>query len=278
MIKPEIGKLSKSLVDRIPLVMYIPPPPSGSPLEKITPPASTYSYPPKPTPQSTPSTTTRPRFKFIRRFRGKKRKGSTDSPAQSTDDETLKEPQTWEAHWEKGEYPFVILEGNRAACAICLMDFEEPKKIGGPISSDSDPPAETAVQDQAEQTALRDRTVTADAIAEEERNNNLKLENAGDGAQPLRLLACGHVFHVSLMALLQINCPDHFSRKHVWILGSLMFQGGVQFARELWSFPRRRIGSNAGITDASIDDLINVEAISVPPAKIFIDTFVYSHH
>jgi hypothetical protein len=25
----------------------------------------------------------------------------------------------------------------------------------------------------------------------------LKLENAGEGAQPLRLLACGHVFHVS---------------------------------------------------------------------------------
>jgi len=193
MIKPEMGKLSRSLVDRIPLVMYIPPPPSGSPLEKI-PPAS-YSYPPKPAPQPTPSATTRPRFKFIRRYRGKKRKGSPDSPAQLAEDDAPEEPQPWEAHWEKGEYPFVVLEGNRAACAICLMDFEEPKRIGGPISSDSDP---TTVQGQAEKTALRDRIVTADVaqtIAEEERSDDLKLENAGEGAQPLRLLPCGHVFH-----------------------------------------------------------------------------------
>jgi len=34
----------------------------------------------------------------------------------------------WEANWELGEYPFVALEGSRAACAICLMDFEEPKR------------------------------------------------------------------------------------------------------------------------------------------------------
>ena len=201
--------------------MYIPPPPSGSPLEKIMPPDLAYSYPPKPVPQSTPSAPTRPRFKFIRRFGGKKRKGSTDSP-KLTDDDASKEPQTWESHWEKGEYPFVVLEGNRAACAICLMDFEEPKRTGGPTSSDSDPPAETTMQDGVGQTPLRDQTVTSDAaqtIAVEERNDNLKLENAGEGAQPLRLLACGHVFHVSLMTLLRASRPDHFSRKHAWILG-----------------------------------------------------------
>jgi hypothetical protein len=77
------------------------------------------------------------------------------------------------------------------------------------MSSGPDPPAETTVQDQAEGPALQDPTITAEApqtIVEEGRNDNLKLENAGEGAQPLRLLACGHVFHVSLTSLLQIGC------------------------------------------------------------------------
>lgn len=201
MIKPEIGKLSKSLVDRIPLVMYIPPPPSGSPHEKIAPPDPAYSYPPKHAAQHTsvtPPTTSRQRFKFIRRFGGKKRKSGTGSSAQPNDDNVPKEPQTWEAHWEQGEYPFVVLEGNRAACAICLMDFEEPKKIGRLISGGPEPTVETTVQDEAEKLVLRDTDVAAEAtqsIVEEGRNDSLKLESAGEGAQPLRLLACGHVFH-----------------------------------------------------------------------------------
>jgi hypothetical protein len=209
MIKPEIGKLSKSLVDRIPLVMYIPPPPSD-PNEKVTPPEPAYSYPPKPAAHPTPSSPTpapqRPRFKFIRRFGGKKRKGATDSPTQSNDD-TPKESHTWEANWEKGEYPFVVLEGNRAACAICLMDFEEPKRIGGPISSNPEPPAETTVPYQTEKPDLGDIAAADEVhqtIIEEGRNDNLRLESAGEGAQPLRLLACGHVFHVRLALLLKL--------------------------------------------------------------------------
>jgi len=162
------------------------------------PPDRVYSYPPKAAAQPTP----RPRFRFIRRFSsigGKKIKGSTESPTQPDDNYTTKEPQTWEEHWEQGEYPFVVLEGNRAACAICLMDFEEPKRIG-PTSSGPDLIAETTVQDQTEKSAPDDEPIAAEAqaIAEEGRNDSLKLENAGEGAQPLRLLTCGHVFHVGL--------------------------------------------------------------------------------
>jgi len=37
--------------------------------------------------------------------------------------------------------------------------------------------------------------IACDRIEEEDRETELKLEDAGEGAQPLRLLACGHVFH-----------------------------------------------------------------------------------
>ena len=29
----------------------------------------------------------------------------------------------------KGEYPFVQLENHRASCAICLLDFQEPRRV-----------------------------------------------------------------------------------------------------------------------------------------------------
>jgi hypothetical protein len=214
MIKPEIGKLSKSLVEQIPLVMYIPPPPPGSPHEKVLPtaPDRAHLYPPKPAshpkPSATPPTSQRPRFRFMRRlssFGGRKRKAATDSQGQPNDDSALREPQSWEENWEQGEYPFVVLEGNRAACAICLMDFEEPKKIGGETPNSPNLPAEATIgQDLTEKSTSSDIAGTADAlqaIVEEGRDDGLKLENAGEGAQPLRLLACGHVFHVSLIAL-----------------------------------------------------------------------------
>lgn len=100
-----------------------------------------------------------------------------------------------------------MLEGNRAACAICLMDFEEPNRIGGETSSSPDLPAEaTTSQDLNEKSHPSDTAIIAEgplqAIVEEGRDDGLKLENAGEGAQPLRLLACGHVFHVSLIVFL----------------------------------------------------------------------------
>jgi hypothetical protein len=111
MIKPEIGKLPKSVVDRIPLVMYIPPPPGASSDTPIKIPEAAYTYPPEPR-----------RFKFLR-YKGKMHVDASKETKQGKKS-SMTDPETWEDHWEQDGYPFVILESNRAACAICLLDFE----------------------------------------------------------------------------------------------------------------------------------------------------------
>lgn len=197
MIKPEIGKLSKAIVDRIPLVVYIPPPPddemtANNSTPKI--PEAIYgnTYPPKP-PQQLP----KKRFAFFKKLKGKKGGKDSDKGAEGKGEKTAEgEPQTWEEHWEQGEYPFVRLEGNRAACAICLMDFEEPKRVAG-LSPDGKSKEEVPVvhDHSVEEGAVQE--IQVDRIQEVDRSAELKLEDAGEGSQPLRLLACGHVFHVS---------------------------------------------------------------------------------
>lgn len=212
MIKPEIGKLPKALVDRIPLVVYIPPPPdepAGTP--KVPEPAYGNTYPPKPKPSTTAP---KKRFAFLKPFKGKKgRKGGEggvdgkgDQKKAAVDGEGSGEPHTWEEHWEQGEYPFVRLEGNRAACAICLMDFEEPKRVAG-LSTPVVGNAENAKDEARGQESVAEgpvQEIPVDRIQEVEREGGLKLEDAGEGSQPLRLLACGHVFHVSLL------CPSYY--------------------------------------------------------------------
>ena len=114
--------------------------------------------------------------------------------------DTLKEPETWEDNWEQCEYPFVRLEGNRAACAICLMDFEEPRRLSAAPHQDSDK------EDAAPPSPHEDEAVIpVENITEEERDALPRLEDAGQGPQPLRLLACGHVFHVS-PSMLHMSC------------------------------------------------------------------------
>jgi len=172
-IKPEIGKLSKAAVERIPLVLYIPAPEDREPgpIPKPTP-AHTYPpTPPKPKPQKR-------RFFFLRKKKigesGSNEKGKAQGDSSSGD--------SWEDNWEKSEYPFVRLEGNRAACAICLMDFDEPKRIGGDSGKDGKDGDVEAKGDEGDVPQPYEE---------------LRLEDAGEGPQPLRLLACGHVFHVS---------------------------------------------------------------------------------
>lgn len=193
MIKPEIGKLSKSVVDRIPLVMYIPPPPNSA-SEGSNIPGPSHSYPPKISVESRPP---KHRFKFFRKIpllAGKKGEAkasgnSSGNPMEKAENE--EDPESWEGHWERSDYPFVVLEGNRAACAICLMDFEEPKRknfVSGTGAELDGTPAETPAK-------LASSVPEISVVDEEEREEQLKLADAGDGAQPLRLLACGHVFH-----------------------------------------------------------------------------------
>ena len=225
MINPEIGKLPKTTVDRIPLVIYIPPPPEGvkSALGGIL-----HSYPP------TTTNSPQPRFKRLRNFRKK------ETPPQDATDEKNNEnvdmDGLWEANWELGEYPFVALEGSRAACAICLMDFEEPKRKEATGEG-------TSNQGRMENTSETiDEVVNIHISSGEEVQEKLKLVDAGsDSVQPLRLLPCSHVFHVCLFhsSFRVCRCVNNpgISRNHVWILGSLMYLEGVLYASELWKFP-----------------------------------------
>jgi hypothetical protein len=185
MINPEIGKLPKTTVDRIPLVIYIPPPPEGvkSALGGIP-----HSYPPK--------TTNSPqrRFRLLRSFRKKEAALSQDATDEKIDGTIDTDgSMLWEANWELGEYPFVALEGSRAACAICLMDFEEPKRKEEVTGEGSSNPG------RMEQTGrTTDDVVNSNTSSREEGQDKLKLVDAGDSGQPLRLLPCSHVFHVCL--------------------------------------------------------------------------------
>ncbi|KAF8629658.1 hypothetical protein AX17_005597 [Amanita inopinata Kibby_2008] len=185
-INPEIGKLPKSIVERIPLVMYIPPAPVGFEGEGLAKPETAYTYPPGQPPLG--KTAPRTRFKFLRRISFKARRdGGSDSTVRDSEVAEQKAVSTsWESSWEQGELPFVVLEDNRAACAICLTDFEAPKK------KQTSPEATKDGLVHKHDVCSNDRLLI---IAEEERNGQLRLEDAGEGAQPLRLLQCGHVFH-----------------------------------------------------------------------------------
>lgn len=207
MIKPEIKGLPKSVVERIPLVIYIPPPPQGE-KEKENDTHAPHVYPPKNPPVFKAP---QKRFKLLRNFssfRSKKGNGNgaigeKEGEVASKDDADAEDqgPIAWEDNWEKTDYPFVALEGNRAACAICLLDFEEPKKKH-PLNTETETTPEEIPEpaDTTLSSSSSSPTGTQDAtISEEQRQQKLRLEDAGEGPQPLRLLACGHVFHVSAL-------------------------------------------------------------------------------
>lgn len=177
-IRPDIKGLPKELVDLIPLVVFIPPPPDEPVTSPIAIPTTALSYPPTPKP---PQPKKKPRFRFLRRKTKKVSATSGDGDTKNVDDDDDdSEPRTWEDRWEKTDYPFVRLEENRATCAVCMEDFVEPHRRGGAKGASRspavtlEPPSSPAVEDAAP----------------------IRLEDAGEGAQPLRLLACGHVFHV----------------------------------------------------------------------------------
>jgi hypothetical protein len=206
MIKPEIGKLPKSIVERIPLVIYIPPPPDELVQTPITVPDAVFSYPPNPS--RPPAVKVRKgRFAFLRRL------GAKDTSKGVKKDEIVEkgEPKTWEDYWETGDYPFVRLEGNRAVCAICLMDFEEPKRVAGltpppseKVQEDTPSNQSTAIQEEdggggGGGGGARVREIPVERQSDRDIEVQLKLADAGEGPQPLRLLTCGHAFHVSAL-------------------------------------------------------------------------------
>jgi len=110
-INHEIPKLSQRVVDQIPLVLYIPPPPEGFQDTNQHP----HQYPPKRSWTKESGKSTRGMFRFLKRKRNPGKGGSSGGKGSS------RSGNTWEDKWEKGDWPFVRLEENRATCAICLM-------------------------------------------------------------------------------------------------------------------------------------------------------------
>jgi len=190
-ITSEIGRLPKSIVDRIPLVIYIPPPDDLSLSEEKT--LFPHVYPPKPSKRQM-------RFRLLQKysFRGSTSKAGTSDKESANDENNANH---WADDWEPGQYPFITLDGNKAACAICLNDFGPPPKrkvvnTAGDRGRASTPEASTSNSTNIEST------IGEIPICEG--------EDAGLGPQPLRLLGCTHVFHVSSVSQ-KILLLAHFS-------------------------------------------------------------------
>jgi hypothetical protein len=188
-IRPEISKLPRHLVEKLPLVIYIPHPPDQHGNNGVCIPDAAYSYPPKPK-----RTNATPRFAWISKITPTRKgnsKGGKGFETKISDGKSKGKGDAWEDTFEQGEFPFVRLEGNRATCAICLMDFEEPPRVGGKKETESRSTTPVVAPKPAEEVVEEVLNESHHSLAVED----LKLEDAGDGAQPLRLLFCGHVFH-----------------------------------------------------------------------------------
>lgn len=144
-----------------------------------------------------------PRFTFLRILPRKKTKtkisASSSSPtspkhghagnAGEADVEGEEDEEVWEDRWEKAALPFVRLEGNRAVCAICLMDFAEPRRRQNKNKGKGKTSPTTSATDAA--SSSRGQGVE---VLQKEETESKKDEDP----EPLRLLECGHVFHVRL--------------------------------------------------------------------------------
>ncbi|KAI0277607.1 hypothetical protein BGY98DRAFT_1089861 [Russula aff. rugulosa BPL654] len=201
---PDIGQVPRAIVDKLPLVIYIPPPPD-QPSKPVTLPSDLHTYPPK-------SPTSR-RFFFLPFRRRNASTGNNTVKSGSTKEKKgSNRPSTWEDNWVKGEYPFVQLENHRASCAICLLDFQEPRRVSSgpdvpitPVENQTTEVPETRQEGEGDHEGDITEQVTTPATPATPLTPltptspigdlALRLQDAGEGAQPLRLLKCGHVFH-----------------------------------------------------------------------------------
>ncbi|KAI0351524.1 hypothetical protein OH77DRAFT_1429596 [Trametes cingulata] len=204
--QPLIGKLSQAEVDRIPLVLYIPPPPGDDGTHPVS--ARPLSYPPalpKPPP---PAHTKKKRFILFR----PKHDHEHDMDAMPTAAE-LEDGigrmlpggvDSWDARWEPAPYPLVRLPENKATCMICLCEFEEPRKVSAGRGPDALPeggeahemtgvpplsPGEGQAPGNIEEVQVETPRPT------DARTVEMADEEGADALQPLRLLSCGHAYH-----------------------------------------------------------------------------------
>lgn len=221
--RPSIGKLSQAEVDRIPLVLYIPPPPGDEDTAK--PASSPTSYPPT-LPKQPPAAKTKKKRFVVFKPKGMRTRARTVDIDVEHDVErdveqgmilhnsigavnTLALVNSWDAMWAPAPYPLVRLPENKATCMICLCEFEEPKKVGDRPSAQDRHPEDgrgeehemAAVEPLSPATGQPPGTIEEVQVEPPREADAQTVEMAheeGEGAlQPLRLLSCGHAYHVS---------------------------------------------------------------------------------
>ncbi|KAH9993943.1 hypothetical protein BJV77DRAFT_961606 [Russula vinacea] len=188
---PDIGQVPRTVVDKLPLVIYIPPPPD-QPSKPVTLPSDLHTYPPK------SAASRRILFLPFRRrahpprhskgWRGKEKGSSNRLP-------------TWEDNWEKASSHLYssTVTARRALFACSTFKNQNARawapwdrksqRNGGNQAVDVPGTREEGEGDITEQAAPpASPTSPSSGMA-------LRLRDAGEGAQPLRLLKCGHVFH-----------------------------------------------------------------------------------
>ncbi|PIL24521.1 hypothetical protein GSI_14277 [Ganoderma sinense ZZ0214-1] len=207
--QPLVAKLSKRDVDRIPLVLYIPPPPTDTPASPISPLPRSVTHP-IPTPLRPPPPPPPPKRRRFISFRPSfpRRDTKRDIADVEQGAEALSplddEGDEWDRTWERGSYPFVRLPENRATCMICLSEFEAPRRVSERERERAIQPALVLVPegDALEMRPLSSPTSpdVEEVQVESPRDadaRTIELADTGgsDAPQPLRLLSCGHVYH-----------------------------------------------------------------------------------
>jgi hypothetical protein len=181
----------------------------------VTIPSDLHTYPPQPP-------TSRRRFPFLP-FRRRASLPSDATKSSRGKEKKNSSHHSWEDNWERGEYPFVQLDSHRASCAICLLDFQEPKRVSVSARRTVVDKTKTKEQEQTHGQVAENEAIGGVGAPEEEGDvteqmrtpvsprggTPLRLQDAGEGAQPLRLLNCGHVFHVS-RPYPWVNCSDNY--------------------------------------------------------------------
>ncbi|OJT10942.1 hypothetical protein TRAPUB_12563 [Trametes pubescens] len=223
--RPAIGKLSQAEVDRIPLVLYIPPPPGDDTTGPAKPLLSPTSYPPA-LPKLPPAAAKKKkRFIAFKPIQTRMRTHAPPLPRSVEDDvergvvqhsigaiNTLALVNSWDAMWAPAPYPLVRLPENKATCMICLCEFEEPRKLAD-ADADAAPDMPDTESGDADGEAHEMASVPPlspvagqppGAIEEvqveppreaDAQTVEMAHEEGEDALQPLRLLSCGHAYH-----------------------------------------------------------------------------------
>ncbi|KAG8901750.1 hypothetical protein FRB99_005119 [Tulasnella sp. 403] len=200
-IHAEIPKMDKRLLEFIPLKIYIPSkeePAEDAALNATNGTSVNLTYPPiSPTKiaDSSAVTSTAPPTSnrhdgffgalFHRLRPSKALRGPLQAKLSSVEPENA-----YEAQFESGPYPFIQLEKNRATCYICLSDFVPPRRR---VEKDKQPPPEDigpTLQGDSKTPGQGGKGGAGEVGAA------TGVEHPGVPGEPLRVLSCGHVFHV----------------------------------------------------------------------------------